>query len=39
MIGTNKSKSDDPKVLEAKKKEDDKIKSMAKDMALKKDAP
>ncbi|GAA6020636.1 hypothetical protein JCM11491_001129 [Sporobolomyces phaffii] len=39
MIGTNKSKADDPKVLEAKKKEEEKIKSMAKDMSLKKDAP
>lgn len=39
MIGSNKSKADDPKVLEAKKKEEEKIKTMAKDMSLKKDAP
>ncbi|GAA5897705.1 replication factor C subunit 1 [Sporobolomyces salmoneus] len=39
MIGTNKSKADDPKVLEAKKKEEEKVKKMAKDMVLKKDAP
>lgn len=39
MIGTNASKADDPKVKEAKKKEEEKIKSMAKDMSLKKDAP
>ncbi|GAA5926210.1 replication factor C subunit 1 [Sporobolomyces koalae] len=39
MIGTNKSKDDDPKVKEAKQKEEEKIKAMSKDMALTKDAP
>lgn len=39
MIGTSESKKDDPKVKEARKKEEEKIKTMAKDMSLKKDAP
>ncbi|GAA5961484.1 hypothetical protein JCM3765_003600 [Sporobolomyces pararoseus] len=39
MIGTSESKADDPKFLEAKKKEEEKIKTMAKSMSLTKDAP
>ncbi|GAA6060829.1 hypothetical protein JCM10212_005247 [Sporobolomyces blumeae] len=39
MIGTSESKADDPKVIEAKKKEEAKIKEAVKSMALGKDAP
>ncbi|GAA5992920.1 hypothetical protein JCM5350_007801, partial [Sporobolomyces pararoseus] len=39
MIGTSESKADDPIFLEAKKKEEEKIKTMAKNMSLSKDAP
>ena len=39
MIGTSESKADDPKVLEAKKKEEEKIKTMSKNRSLSKDAP